>query len=87
MRHSLFLLCFRLTTPFPLADFAHTLELLESEFYTQALAKFSDVDFTNAGFVSPQIPAQLFQVIQRDEAAHATFLEVRIALQYRPLKV
>jgi len=67
-------------------NFAHTLELLESEFYTQALAKFSDVDFTNAGFVSPQIPAQLFQVIQRDEAAHATFLEVGLqVLGQRPL--
>jgi len=67
-------------------NFAHTLELLESEFYAQALAKFRDVDFTNAGFVSPQIPTQLFQVIQRDEAAHAAFLEVGLqALGQSPL--
>lgn len=67
-------------------NFAHTLELLESEFYAQALAKFTDADFTNAGFVSAQLPVQQFQVIQRDEAAHATFLEVGLqALGQTPL--
>ena len=76
--------CLRFKVPtycLSITDFAHTLELLETEFYRQALAKFNDVDFTNAGFVSAQIPAQLFQVIESDEAAHAAFLEVRSCLR------
>jgi hypothetical protein len=58
--------------------FAQVLEQLESQFYTQALAKFQDADFQAAGFTSSQIPSQLFSGIQGDEAAHTSFLETAI---------
>jgi hypothetical protein len=60
-------------------NFAHTLELLESQFYTQALSKFQDSDFLAAGFTSAQIPSQFFTGILSDETAHTTFLENGLA--------
>jgi hypothetical protein len=59
-----------------LAEFALVLEQFETAFYTQALATFQPSDFTNAGFTSAQIPAQLFTGIQADETAHTNFITV-----------
>jgi len=55
--------------------FAAVLEDLESCFYDQGIAKFQDSDFTAAGFNSAQMVTQALTAIQRDEAAHATFLK------------
>jgi len=51
-------------------QFAGVLEQLETQFYTQALAKFQDSDFTAAGFSDVQVPIQQFTAIQSDEATH-----------------
>ncbi|KAK1222569.1 hypothetical protein PQX77_014583 [Marasmius sp. AFHP31] len=59
--------------------FADVLEQLESEFYAKALEKFQPADFTNAGFASPDIAIQQFQVIQSDEATHSTVLQAGLA--------
>lgn len=59
--------------------FAHVLEQFETEFYTQALAKFQTSDFTSAGFADAQVPIQQFQAIQTDEATHTSVLAVRIS--------
>lgn len=56
-------------------QFAHVLEQLETEFYTQALSKFQVSDFTAAGFTSANIPIEQFTAIQSDEATHVTTLE------------
>lgn len=37
------------------------MELLETQFYTEALAKFKDSDFTAAGFAQPSIPIEQFK--------------------------
>lgn len=58
--------------------FADVLEQFESGFYSAALAKFTDSDFTSAGFVSSDIPIQQFKVIQVDEATHSTVLQSAI---------
>jgi len=53
-------------------NYALTLEHLEDVFYHQALAKFSQADFTNAGY-----PASIYanlQEIAKDEATHVSFL-------------
>jgi hypothetical protein len=55
--------------------FADVLEQLETQFYTQALAKFTDSDFTAAGFSSSQIPLQQFQRIMSDEQTHSSILQ------------
>jgi len=55
--------------------FADVLEQLESQFYTQAIAKFQESDFTAAGFTSASIPIEQFTVIQGDEIAHSVALQ------------
>ncbi|KAF5363560.1 hypothetical protein D9756_000950 [Leucocoprinus leucothites] len=55
--------------------FADVLEQLESSFYSQALQKFQESDFTSAGFSSSDIPIQQFKLIQGDEATHSTVLQ------------
>jgi len=55
-------------------QFASVLEQLESEFYQQGIAKFSDSDFENAGFSSVQIVQEQLTTIQGDEASHLDFL-------------
>jgi hypothetical protein len=57
--------------------FADVLEQLETKFYTDALAKFQQSDFTTAGFAAPQIPIEQFTSIQADEATHSKTLQVR----------
>lgn len=60
-------------------EFAHVLEQLETQFYSQALAKFQESDFIAAGFSSAQVPIQQFTAIQSDEATHTTGIEVRVS--------
>lgn len=55
-------------------QFAAVLEQLESQFYTQALQKFSDEDFSNAGFSSLQVVKEQITTIQSDEESHLDFL-------------
>lgn len=59
--------------------FADVLEQLESKFYSDAIAKFQDSDFTAAGFISAQVPKEQFAVIQSDEATHSTALQAALA--------
>jgi len=59
-------------------QFANVLEQLESQFYTQGIAKFGVSDFTNAGFLNAQVPIQQLQGIVADEIAHATALSSAI---------
>ncbi|KAJ3571190.1 hypothetical protein NP233_g3918 [Leucocoprinus birnbaumii] len=56
-------------------QFADVLEQLESGFYSQALQKFQQSDFTSAGFSSSDIPIQQFTIIQQDESTHSTVLQ------------
>jgi hypothetical protein len=62
-------------------QFAHVLELLETQFYTEALTKFKPSDFTAAGFATPSIPIDQFTTIRDDEAAHVSILEDTIINQ------
>lgn len=59
-------------------QFADTLEQLESQFYAAGLKKFSDSDFTAAGFTSSALATQQITSIQSDEATHATVLEAEL---------
>jgi hypothetical protein len=54
--------------------FARVLEELETDFYKQALAKFVEQDFIDAGIALPAIAVQNFQAILDHEAAHTQFL-------------
>jgi len=56
-------------------QFANVLNQLEESFYTQALAKFQDSDFTAAGFPASQIAQQTLAGIQQNEQAHIDFLQ------------
>lgn len=58
------------------AEFADVLEQMESEFYSQALAKFQASDFTAAGFSDVEVAIQQFTAIQLDESTHDTVLQV-----------
>jgi hypothetical protein len=58
--------------------FADVLEQLESEFYSQALAKFKDADFQAAGFTASEVAIQQFTSIQSDEATHSTVLQAAL---------
>ncbi|KAF8583947.1 hypothetical protein K439DRAFT_1617042 [Ramaria rubella] len=59
-------------------NFASVLENLETQFYTQALAKFQDSDFEAAGYSSSLLPSQQFQNIMGDEASHLKTLNTSI---------
>jgi len=54
--------------------FADVLEQLESKFYSEALAKFQESDFTAAGFTSAKLAIEQFLIIQGDEATHSVAL-------------
>jgi len=58
--------------------FADVLEQLETQFYQQAIAKFQDADFINAGFTSTQIPVEQFQQILDDETTHSVVLQAAL---------
>ncbi|KZS98056.1 hypothetical protein SISNIDRAFT_449685 [Sistotremastrum niveocremeum HHB9708] len=51
-------------------NFASVLENLETQFYTQALQKFQESDFINAGFSSAAVAIEQIQSIMSDEAFH-----------------
>ncbi|THH33797.1 hypothetical protein EUX98_g463 [Antrodiella citrinella] len=61
--------------------FAHVLEQFETQFYTQALAKFQVSDFTSAGFADANVPIQQFTSIQSDESTHTDILASTITSQ------
>lgn len=42
-------------------DFAITLENLETDFYMQAIAKFTESDIQAAGYTSAQVPLEQFK--------------------------
>jgi Ferritin-like domain len=52
------------------------LEQLETQFYSEALAKFQMTDFVAAGFQNAQVPMQQLTQIGSDEATHASALQV-----------
>jgi len=54
--------------------FANVLEQLETEFYTQALAKFKEADFITAGFSSAAVATEQFTNILFDESTHTSIL-------------
>jgi hypothetical protein len=58
-------------------EFAELLEQVESQFYTEALAKFHTSNFQEAGFTLGDLPMQQITLIMNDEATHATALGVR----------
>lgn len=59
-------------------QFADVLEQLESQFYAAGIQKFSDSDFTAAGFTASTIATQQLTNIQSDEATHASVLEAAL---------
>ncbi|KAG6836625.1 hypothetical protein H0H93_005968 [Arthromyces matolae] len=59
-------------------QFADLLEQMENSFYTQAIQKFQDSDFTAAGFTSSQLPIEQFANIQSDEASHSQTLQAAL---------
>jgi len=61
-------------TSIAVLKFAQVLEQLETEFYTQALAKFVAQDFTDAGISVPDVAIKSFQDIQSHESAHVKTL-------------
>lgn len=60
-------------------QFAQVLEVLEAQFYEQALAKFVPQDFIDAGIIVPDVAIQNFQDILAHEAAHTTFLNAALS--------
>ncbi|EKM59598.1 uncharacterized protein PHACADRAFT_250200 [Phanerochaete carnosa HHB-10118-sp] len=54
--------------------FAQVLEQLETQFYTEALQTFQEIDFITAGFATAEIAIQQFTAIQSDESTHTTVL-------------
>ena len=63
-------------------EFADVLEQLESQFYSEALAKFKESDFIAAGFPNAQLAVEQFLSIQVDEATHSLALRVRLQFRY-----
>ncbi|KAF8303263.1 hypothetical protein DL93DRAFT_454886 [Clavulina sp. PMI_390] len=59
-------------------QFAHVLEQLETQFYGQALKKFTASDLSSAGFNNPQLAVDILTGIQNDEATHTTVLEAAL---------
>jgi hypothetical protein len=66
-------------TTIAVLKFAELLEQLETEFYTQALAKFQPQDFTTAGISVPDVAIQNFQSILEHERAHVLVLDQALA--------
>jgi hypothetical protein len=58
--------------------FADVLEQLETQFYQQAIAKFQDSDFIDAGFPDTQIPVEQFVQILDDESTHSVVLQAAL---------
>jgi hypothetical protein len=58
--------------------FADVLEQLETQFYQQAIDKFQDSDFIDAGFPDTQIPVEQFLQILEDESTHSVVLQAAL---------
>jgi hypothetical protein len=58
--------------------FADVLEQLETKFYQDAIAKFQDQDFIDAGFPDTQIPVEQFVQILDDESTHSIVLQAAL---------
>jgi len=58
--------------------FADVLEQLETQFYQQAIAKFQDAQFIDAGFTSTQVPVEQFTQILDDETTHSVVLQAAL---------
>jgi len=56
-------------------QFANVLNQLEAQFYSDAINKFTDSDFTDAGFSSSQMVTQILTQIQLDETTHIAALQ------------
>jgi hypothetical protein len=54
--------------------FLHVMEQFDQALYSQILSKFTEHDFTEAGYSSMQVPKSIIQKIMKDDAAHASFL-------------
>jgi len=52
------------------SEFAAVLEQLESQFYAEALQKFSESDFQNAGFSSIQVVQEQITYVSPNLSAH-----------------
>lgn len=65
-------------TDIAVLQFADVLEQLETQFYSEALAKFQVSDFLAAGFTDATVPIQQFTAIQSDESTHETTLSSTI---------
>ncbi|KIM25177.1 hypothetical protein M408DRAFT_220890 [Serendipita vermifera MAFF 305830] len=66
-------------TTIAVLKFAELLEQLETEFYKQALAKFTPQDFTTAGISVADVAIQNFQAILEHETAHVAVLGQALA--------
>lgn len=67
-------------------QFADVLEQLETQFYSEALSKFKESDFTSAGFPNAQLAIEQFLSIRDDEAIHSDALQQTIlALGGKPV--
>jgi len=66
-------------TTIAVLKFAELLEQLESQFYTQALAKFVPADFTAAGISVPDVAIDNFKSILEHETAHVAVLDQALA--------
>jgi len=64
----------RATDDTSVLKFLNVMEQFDNALYTQVLAKFSEHDFTEAGYSSTQLPKKIIQKIMRDDTAHASFL-------------
>jgi len=54
--------------------FLNVMEQVDTAFYTQMMAKFTERDFTEAGYSSMHVPKAIMQGILNDDTAHASFL-------------
>jgi len=54
--------------------FAHVLNQLESQFYSESLAKFQESEWSAAGFTVTDVPKEVFKKIQSEEQTHIDFL-------------
>lgn len=59
--------------------FAEVLERLETQFYQEAIDKFVEQDFIDAGFPLADVAIQNFQSILEHESAHTDFLGAALA--------
>jgi hypothetical protein len=70
------------TTDESVAEYAFTLEQLETQFYSEILSKFSASDFASAGFVLPDAAIEQFKTIESHESTHASTIQVRISSSF-----